>query len=98
MGFVRSYYALLPGNTDAAWALLGPTARAESGGRATFNSFYAGLQAVSVDSARQVGDNTVQATIRFVRQDGTTTNEAYRFVMGTDGNGNTIMQSFGKGG
>lgn len=98
VGFVRSYYALLPGNTDAAWALLGPTARSESGGRGTFNSFYGGLQSVSVDSAQQVGGDTVRATIRFVRQDGKTTNEAYRFVVGTDGNGNTIMESFSKGG
>ncbi len=43
VGFVQGYYGLLPGNTDAAWALLGPTAQSQSGGRSGFDGFYGGL-------------------------------------------------------
>ncbi len=86
---VRNYYGLLPGNTDAAWQLLGPAARSQSGGRGGFDRFYAGLRAVSADSVRSAGDNTVAATIVFVRNDGTTSRESYRFVVG-DG----VIQSF----
>jgi cytoskeletal protein RodZ len=89
VGLVRNYYGLLPRNTDAAWQLLGPTARGQSGGRGGFDRFYAGLSAVSAENVRTAGDNSVAATIVFVRNDGTTSRESYRFVVG-DG----VIQSF----
>ena len=94
--FVRNYYSLLPDNTDAAFALLGPAAQSASGGRSGYDRFYASLQSVSAQDVRQTGDNTVQATIVFVENNGTTTREPYRFVVGTDDDGNTIIQSFSK--
>jgi len=94
--FVQRYYALLPGNTDAAFALLGPRARSQAGGAAGFTSFYARMQSVTVQTPRLVGDNTVNATVRFVQKDGTTSSEPYRFVMTTDGSGNMIMESFSR--
>ena len=97
VSFVRSYYGLLPGNPDAAFAQLSPQAQAASGGRDAFVGFYNGMQSVSVENARQTGATTVQATIRFVRTNGTTTNEPYEFVMGTADDGRTIMQSYTKG-
>ena len=98
MAFVQSYYGLLPGNTDAAWALLGPQAQAASGGRDGFERFYAGLQSVSLQNPQRTGDDTVSARVAFVPREGNPTNEAYSFVMTTDDQGNTIMQSFRKGG
>ena len=68
MAFIQSYYGLLPGNTDAAWALLGPTAQSQSGGRDGFNSFYGGLIRVWSENLRVTG-NTVTATIVFTRQE-----------------------------
>jgi hypothetical protein len=94
--FVRNYYSLLPRNTDAAFALLSPAAQSASGGRSGFDGFYASLQSVSAQDVRQTGDNTVQATIVFVEKNGTTTREPYRFVVGTDDNDQTILQSFSK--
>jgi serine/threonine protein kinase len=96
VAFVSSYYALLPGNTDAAFAMLGPAAQERSGGRAGFNGFYGGMQSVSVQNARPSGDNAVSATIVFVRRDGSTSTEAYRFVVGTEGD-RTVIESFSRG-
>ncbi|NMI00254.1 serine/threonine-protein kinase [Pseudonocardia acidicola] len=96
VAFVQNYYSLLPGNVDAAFAMLSPAAQAQSGGIDGFRRFYAGLSSVNVESARSVGDNTVEATIIFQRQDGTTTREPYRFVIGQGNDGNLIMQSFSR--
>ena len=94
MTFVQRYYALLPGNTDAAFALLGPRARSQAGGAAGFTDFYARLQSVTAQNPRLAGNNIVNATVRFVRKDGTTSNEPYQFVMATDSSGKMIMVSF----
>jgi hypothetical protein len=96
VSFVQRYYGLLPDNTDAAWALLGPQAQQVSGGRAGYDRFYGGLRSVSLQNVRATGDNTVQATVVFVRDDGTTTSEPYQFVVGTGSDGQTIMESFSK--
>jgi hypothetical protein len=96
VAFVQNYYALLPGNTDAAFALLSPAAQSASGGRSGYDGFYGRMQSVRVQSPRQTGDNTVQATIEFVEKNGTTTHEPYRFVVGTNDDGTTIIQSFSK--
>jgi hypothetical protein len=95
--FVQHYYALLPGNTHAAFALLGPRARSQAGGVAGFTSFYARMQSVTVQNPRRTGTDTVNATVRFVQKDGTTTNEPYQFVMTTDSSGTMIMDSFSRG-
>jgi eukaryotic-like serine/threonine-protein kinase len=94
VAFVQGYYGLLPGNTDEAWERLSPEARAESGGRAGFDGFYATIESVSLQNARRTGENTVEGTVVFTRVDGTTTNEPYRFVLGTDEDGRTIVESF----
>jgi serine/threonine protein kinase len=92
--FVQRYYALLPGNTDAAFALLGPQARSQSGGAAGFTRFYARMQSVTVHNLRLAGPKTVNGTVRFVQKDGTTSNEPYRFVMTTDDSRKMIIESF----
>jgi hypothetical protein len=96
VGFVRYYYSLLPDNASTAFALLSPQAQAESGGQQGYNNFYAGLQSVTLDNVQQTGADTVTATVRFTTDAGRTTNEAYQFVMGTAGDGSTIMQSFSR--
>ena len=95
--FVQHYYALLPGNTDAAFALLGPQARNQAGGAAGFTSFYARMQSVTVQNPRRTGTDTVTATVRFVHKNGNTTNEPYQFVMTTNSSGTMIMDSFSRG-
>jgi hypothetical protein len=94
--FVQSYYALLPGNTEAAFAQLGSAAQAASGGRAGFERFYGGMESVSLQNLRRTGDNTAEATVVFVRRGGGTSSEPYRFVMSTGSDGRTIMESFSR--
>jgi eukaryotic-like serine/threonine-protein kinase len=94
VAFIQGYYGLLPGNTDAAWQLLGPEAQSRSGGQAGYESFYGSMESVSLQNVRQTGDNTVEATVVFTRRNGSTTNEPYRFTLGTGENGQTIVQSF----
>jgi len=92
--FVQRYYGLLPANTDAAFALLGPRARAQAGGVAGFKTFYARMRSVTVLNPRLVAGGAVTATVRFVQKDGTTSSEPYRFDTTTDGAGRLIMVSF----
>jgi hypothetical protein len=91
---VRNYYGLLPGNTDAAWALLGPTAQSQSGGRGEFDNFYSGLARVWAENLRATGGNTVSATIVFTQKDGNVSRESYQFVLGDVG-GQQVIESIG---
>jgi hypothetical protein len=93
---VEHYYSLLPGNTNAAWQLLSPQAQQASGGQTGFDNFYGGLRSVSLQNVRATGTNTVQATVVFVRNDGTSSTETYTFVTGTGSDGQTIMESFSR--
>ncbi|MFC4947237.1 serine/threonine-protein kinase [Pseudonocardia sp. GCM10023141] len=95
VAFVQSYYALLPGNTAAAFAMLSPDAQGASRGQAGYDDFYGGMQSVSLENVRQTGDNSVDATVVFVTKAGATSREPYHFVMSTV-DGRTIMQSFSK--
>ncbi|GAA3242753.1 hypothetical protein GCM10017691_47090 [Pseudonocardia petroleophila] len=95
VSFVQGYYSLLPGDTDSAWALLGPAAQAASGGRSGFDGFYAEMDSVSLQNARSAGDGIVEGTVVFDRRDGPTTNESYRFVVSSD-NGSTVIESFSR--
>jgi serine/threonine protein kinase len=92
--FVQGYYALLPGNTDAAFAMLSTAAQAQSGGRAGYNGFYGTLQSVSLQNVRRTGANSAEATVVFVRRDGSSSSEPYRFEMSTGTDGRTVMESF----
>ncbi len=95
VAFVQGYYGLLPGNTAAAWERLSPTARAQSGGRGGFQRFYDGMQAVSLENARSLGDGAVAGTVVFVQTNGVTTREPYRFVVGSGG-GRPVIESFSR--
>ena len=96
VAFVQDYYKLLPGNTAAAYAMLGPTAQSLSGSRAAYDAFYGGLRQVYLENIRQAGGGVVTATVVFTRLDGTTSSEPYRFVVGTGPDGNRILETFGR--
>ncbi|GAY12194.1 serine/threonine-protein kinase [Pseudonocardia sp. N23] len=95
--FVQQYYAMLPGDIDGAWNQLGPQAQAASGGLDRFRSFYSGLTKVWAETLRAVDADTVTATIVFLRPDGTTTREPYRFEV-SGGPGSQKIESFTKTG
>ena len=94
MSFVQNYYRMLPGDIDGAFAMLSPQAQAQSQGIQGFRTFYSTVRNVYAENLRNAGPNTVTATVVFMRNDGTTTRENYRFVVGTDSEGQEILQSF----
>jgi serine/threonine protein kinase len=74
-----NYYTLLPNDTQDAWGYLAPNFRPKTT-FADFQKFYAGLNSVSVKNIMPVSNDTVDATITFVKSGGVTTHERYRFV------------------
>jgi hypothetical protein len=94
---MENYYGLLPGNTEAAWQMLSSSAQSASGGRASFNGFYAGLREVHIENIRREGGGAVTAIVVFTRRDdGTTSREGYRFVVGVGPDGKQVLQSFSR--
>jgi hypothetical protein len=94
VAFVRQYYSLLPGNVDAALAMLSPAAVARSGGEAGYRSFYARMESVSLSDVQLTGPNTVAGTVTFRERNGTTSSDPYTFTIGQDADGRTVMQTF----
>ena len=84
--FIRSYFAAAPGGTDEAWAQLGPTERSQ--GRASYDSFWRGIDSVNVTSVRPVpGSDSVDVTLTYRRTNGQTSTERKQFdlVRSSDG-------------
>ena len=67
------------------------------GGIDGYRRFYGGMSDVQVQNARSTGENQVSATIVFTRTDGSTSTEPYTFTVGTDDDGDSIIQSFSRG-
>jgi eukaryotic-like serine/threonine-protein kinase len=96
-GFVRQYYALLPGQPQVAWARLGQAARQASDGFDSYRRFYASLQAVNfADGPTAVDGRTVRATLRFEPTHGSTTTERYQFTVVPGPDGRLVMTSFAR--
>jgi eukaryotic-like serine/threonine-protein kinase len=53
---VAAYYALLPGDTEGAWQMLGSEARAQAGGYDAYRGFWRTIADVSVGSVSADGD------------------------------------------
>jgi serine/threonine protein kinase len=53
---VETYYGLLPDDTDGAWRMLGPDARASSGGYDDYAAFWDGIDSVDVGGTSLDGD------------------------------------------
>jgi len=97
-GFVRGYYALLPGEPEQAWAMLGDAARAASNGYQSYVNFYNGLDSVGfAEGPTAVDGRTVRATLRFQPKSGNETTERYQFTVVPGPDGKLVMSSFSRG-
>lgn len=79
---IASYYALLPGNLDAAFAKLSANFKANRHQTpATYATFYSQFSAVEVSGIAAGAGNAVGATITFVKKSGGTSKEHDTFTM-----------------
>jgi hypothetical protein len=67
---VTDYYALLPDNTDAGWALLTPSYQRQTGGRDSYDSFWNDIDTVTATAASGTTPDKAQATITYVAKSG----------------------------
>ncbi|MCU1474443.1 serine/threonine-protein kinase [Amnibacterium sp.] len=82
-GALRNYFALLPGNTDAAWNRLTPSfQQGHAQGRAYFDSFWGGYRSVTVSAVQGEAPDRASATLTYVADDGTRTveHDTFRLV------------------
>ncbi|HYN73065.1 MAG TPA: protein kinase [Nakamurella sp.] len=80
---VSGYYALMPANTDAGWALLTPSFQSGiAQDREYYNSFWSGVQRVVATDVTGTPPDTAEATITYYFTDGRVPVErtAYRLV------------------
>jgi hypothetical protein len=77
---IRSYFALLPGNTDAAWNRLTPSfQQGHAQGRAYFDSFWSRYSSVTASDVSGSAPDGATATLTYVTKDGTRTVERDTF-------------------
>jgi hypothetical protein len=68
---ITTYYALLPGNTDAAWQRLTPSYQSgHAGGRASYDSFWGQLRDVKVSNVSGSPPGSAVATVTYYYRDG----------------------------
>ncbi len=80
---VSGYYALLPGDLDAAWPLMTADYQANhAGGRDAYDAFWAAIESVEVAEVSAPAPDQAQATLIYRYRDGSVVQEvtAYRLV------------------
>ena len=80
---VSDYYALLPGDLDAAWPLMTADYQENhAGGRDAYNAFWAAIESVEIAEVSAPAPDQAQATLIYRYRDGSVVQEvtAYRLV------------------
>jgi serine/threonine protein kinase len=91
--FVTSYYALLPGDPDAAYARTGPTLRGISG-PGDYRAFWSAYRSVTLGSVQaDEGSLAVDAQVTFVERDGDTFPEQHRIQLTEGPDGELLVDS-----
>jgi hypothetical protein len=83
---ITNYYALLPGDTDTAWARLTPSYQQNpGGGRQNYDAFWNSMASVSATHVTSDGQSTVTATITYQSKAGRTYVERTSYGLVEDG-------------
>jgi len=83
---VTGYYALLPGDRDAAWNRLTPHyQRTTARSRSYFESFWSGIDSARVSSLDASAPDTVTATLTYSHADGRVYVERTRYRLAKSG-------------
>ena len=80
---VSDYYALLPGDLDAAWPLMTADYQENhAGGREAYEAFWAAIERVEIAEVSAPAPDQAQATLIYHYRDGSVVEEvtAYRLV------------------
>ncbi len=81
-GAIRSYYALLPENTDDAWPGMTRTYQVRhAGGRSSYDAFWGAIRRVSVSHVTGAVPDRAQATITYEFRDGRRVQERTSFQL-----------------
>jgi eukaryotic-like serine/threonine-protein kinase len=88
--FVTDYYALLPDDTDSAWALLSPEMQADIGGVEDYEAFWNTVASVQVDDTTSPEANAVDVTLTYVTDAGSE-QETRRIEVAEQGDGFVIV-------
>lgn len=95
MTFLTNYYALLPGNTTAAWPQMTQAYQdSVAHGFANYQSFWSQYKQVTVSGVTATGTNTVVADIHYTYKNGTTTTERTTFGLTKNGDSWQINTSY----
>ena len=90
---VRTYYGLLPEDTDTAWQYLGAAERAKAArGFAGYDQFWSQIDQISIRGLTVTG-NTVLVNLQFDPENRRPTFERYRLTMGTAPDGRLLIES-----
>ena len=83
---VSGYYALMPGNTDAGWALLTPSFQSGiAENRDYYERFWSGVAQVGVSDVTATPPGTVEATVTYTFTDGSVSVERTSYQLVDDG-------------
>lgn len=92
-GFVADYYGLLPGNTKAAWDMLGESMQGEVGNYGSYQGFWRTIEAVDVDDVSVVEPGVVDVTITYVTDSGSES-ETRRLTVEASEEGERIVDDY----
>ncbi|WP_148616380.1 serine/threonine-protein kinase [Nocardioides rubriscoriae] len=86
--FGEEYYGLLPGDTEAAYALLSPS---YGSSYAQYDGFWRTIEAVDVRDVTAVDDTTVDVSLTYTTSDGGTDDETRRLYLEPTDDGYVIV-------
>jgi serine/threonine protein kinase len=83
---ITSYYALMPGNTDAAWPRMTASYQTNhAGGRQAYQRFWDAVDRISVADVRGMPPGSAQATLTYYFKDGRVVRERTAYGLAKDG-------------
>jgi serine/threonine protein kinase len=96
---ITSYYALMPGNTDAAWPRMTASYQTNhAGGRQAYQQFWDAVSRITVANVRGMPPRSAQATLTYYFKDGRVVRERTAYGLINDGgrlkiNSTTVLSS-----
>ena len=83
--FVTDYYGVLPQDTKSGWSMLSSGFQDQVGSYGKYRGFWDTISSVSVDHTEPAGSNAVDASLTYVRNDGSTSSEVRRLFLERSG-------------